>query len=934
MTLPVGVRLGSYEVLSLIGAGGMGEVYRARDTRLKREVALKVLPDAFSDDPDRLARFHREAELLATLNHPNIAAVYGFEEAQPMGPGESATRSRPVAALVQELVEGPTLADRIRKGPIPVDAALPIARQLAEALEAAHEKSIVHRDLKPANVKIKEDGIVKVLDFGLAKALIADSSNPAADSMNSPTLTARATGLGVIIGTAPYMAPEQARGTSAVDRRADIWAFGAVLYEMLSGQRAFKGDSVADILAAVLRQDIDWTALPSSTPPPARHLIARCLERDVKRRLRDIGEARIALDDVVAGDTTLPFSQRVPVLSPTPKPLWRRVLPTIAALVASALVGAVSWWYFNRQPPTPQLVTQFLFTLPEGQSLTGATRHMIAISPDGSQMVYVANNRLYRRLMSDLNVKAIQGTEGYQEVDEPAFAPDGRAVAFYALSDRTLKRIDVTGGMAVTLCAANMPTGISWGPNGIMFGQSGEGIMRLAPNSRTPEVVVRVKNDEVAHGPQLLPGGEHVLFTLAAGTAPDRWDKAKVVVQSIRTGERRTVVDGGSDARYVATGHILYAFSGNVFGVAFDAGRLEVSGEPVRLVEGVRRATGLTTGLPGSRIANGAANFSVSNSGSLIYVPGPPIAAGALVDIALMDRQGAVDPLKLPFGQYELPRVSPDGKRLAFGADDGREAAIWIYDLSRRSAMQRLTFGGNNRFPVWTSDSKRVAFQSDRDGDLAMFWLPADGTGTAERLTKPNPGESHVPESSSPNGETLLFSVTRGSDVSLSTLGLNDRKVTPFGDVHTSSPPGPVFSPDGRWVAYASTERGMTTTYVQPFPATGAKYQFVASNLAESPKHPRWSSDGKELFLNTSATEFVGVSVTTQPTFAFGTPVALSKALRGGPTGTHTAYDVTPDGKFVGLVTAGQTQFGRGSENQIQVVLNWVEELRARVPVP
>ncbi|MGH9201673.1 MAG: TolB family protein, partial [Vicinamibacterales bacterium] len=567
---------------------------------------------------------------------------------------------------------------------------------------------------------------------------------------------------------------------------------------MLSGQRAFKGDDIADTLAAVLRQDVDWTALPASTPTSVRRLIARCLDRDVRRRLRDIGEARIVLDDPAApaiGDVA-----GVAALAP-PRPLWRRAMPVaLSAILAGALVGAA--WYLSLRPSTPTAVTRFPFTLPAGQIFTGlsSNRHMVALSPDGARMVYAANTRLYLRSMSELDARAIQGTEGHRNVTEPAFSPDGRSIAFYAFADQTLKRTAVTGGAAVTICPADNPFGISWGPDGIVFGQGSKGIMRVSPDGGTPDVLV-VKDGEMALGPRVLPGGRHVLFTLATGTAPDRWDKARVVVQSLASGERKSLIVGGSDARYVPTGHILYALGGRVFAVAFDVRRLEVKGGPVPMVEGVRRSA-----------TSDAANFSVSSTGSLIYIVDPVSTSSAQMDLGLIDRKGLVEPLKLPPGPYLSPSVSPDGTRIAFGTDDGKEAIVYVYDLSGTSAMQRVTFGGNNRFPIWSGDGKRLAFQSDRDGDLAIFWQSAVA-GTAERLTKPQQGESHAPESWSPRTDTFLFSVTKGSDVSLWTFSLQDRTATPFGAVHSAFPTDGVFSPDGRWVAYTSSERGTRVAY-------------------------------------------------------------------------------------------------------------------------
>jgi serine/threonine-protein kinase len=911
MALTPRTRLGAYEVLAAIGVGGMGEVYRARDTRLNRDVALKVLPEAFVLDPDRLARFKREAQLVASLNHPNIAAVYGLEE------------SNCVQALVLELVEGKTLADRITDGPVPVDEALPIARQIAEALEAAHEQGIIHRDLKPANVSLRSDGAVKLLDFGLAKSLEPVAARgrdvSASPTMAGPPLTQ----MGVILGTAAYMSPEQAKGLQ-VDKRSDVWAFGAVLYEMLSGQRAFEGDGMSDTLAAVLRQDVDWTALPASTPGPVRRLLARCLDRDLRRRLRDIGEARIVLEDPRAPDTA--DAGGVLPLAPL-QPLWRRAIPVVlTAIVAGALSGTAAW-YVSVTPSTPLAVTRFTFTLPEGQTLPQPVwRPVIALSPDGAQVVYGVNaqpnTRLYRRSMSELDVHAIQGTEGYQLVTDPVFSPDGQSVAFYAAADRTLKRIAVTGGVAVTMCPAEPPYGVSWGPDGIVFGQGSKGIMRVSPNGGTPDVLVTVSEDEEAHGPQLLPGGHHVLFTLATGTGLDRWDKARVVVQSLTSGERTTLIEGGSDARYVPTGHLVYALGGSVFAIAFDVRRLATTGGPVPVVEGVLRAAGRQ---------NGAAHFTFSSAGSLIYIPGPAPRVWQVGQLVLTDRKGAVEPLKLPPGSYGGPRASPDGRRIALEIDDGKEAIIYAYDLSGASAMRRLTFGGNNRFPIWTADGTRVAFQSDREGDLAIFWQAADGTGTAERLTSPGRGESHAPESWSPVANLLLFSVTKGSDVSLWTFSLQDRKATPFGEVHSSIPPGAVFSPDGRWVAYTTVDGHTTSIYVQPFPATGARYQLLAKESSFSHK-ATWSPDGKGLFYVPRFGGFEVVSVTTQPTFAFGNAVAVPRPFDPGPPSSRTLYDLTRDGRFVGIIRAGQTASGSPPARSIQVVLNWFEELRARVP--
>ena len=902
MALNTGTRLGAYEITSLIGAGGMGEVYRARDTKLNRQVALKVLPASFDNDSDRLARFKREAQVLASLNHSNIAHIHGLEE------------SSGVSAIVMELVDGDDLSALIGRGPLALADAIGIAKQIADALEAAHELGIIHRDLKPANIKVRTDGTVKVLDFGLAKALdpAGDSS---AEPMNSPTVTSHRTETGVVLGTASFMSPEQAQGR-AVDRRTDIWAFGAVLYEMLSGRRAFGGGSSADAIAAVLRQDIDWTLLPAGTPAAVRRLIARCLDRDVKRRLRDIGEARIVLDDAASR----PIAQRDDRAGSddrTRRQPWRRAVPlAISAAAAAALTGTA--WYASLEPAAPPAVIRFTVTLPEGQVFTGLSGRAVALSPDGTMIAYVSNGRLNLRSMSDLESKPILGTEGFQAVADPVFSPDGRWLAFHAIYDQTLKKIAVTGGAAITITKAELPFGMNWGPDGIVYGQGAKSILRVSPDGGAPETLVSLTNDEVGHGPQVLPGGGHVLFTLATGDSPDRWNTARVVVQSLTSGERKIVVEGGSDARYVPTGHLIYALGGSVLAVAFDVQRLQVTSGPVPIIDGVRRAT-----------LAGAANFSFSESGSLAYVPGPASGSGAgKLDLALADRNGRLEPLKLPGGAYVAPRASPDGTRIAFSIDDAKETAVWIYNLSGTSAMRRVTFGGNNRFPIWSSDSTRIAFQSDRDGDRAVFWQSVGGTGTAERLTKPDAGTSHEPESWSPDGETLLFSVTKGTDVTLWMFSMRNRTATTFGSVHSLTRTNAVFSPDGRWVAYASTEQGQTRTFIQPFPPTGARHQ-IAAGLASQPV---WTPDGKELFFNPRPGTLAVVTFTTKPTIGFSNPVALMRPLQTGPPQVRRAFDMTPSGKFVGLITAGQTESTtREMDSQIRVVLNWFKELEQRV---
>ncbi len=901
MALTPGTRLGAYEVTAQLGAGGMGEVYRAHDTTLGRDVALKVLPEAFAADADRVARFQREAKTLAALNHPHIAQIYGLED---IGAGGR--------ALVMELVEGDDLSQRIARGPMPLDEALPIAKQIADALEAAHEQGIIHRDLKPANIKVRPDGTVKVLDFGLAKAM--EPTGVASPSVSqSPTISPTAmTQAGMILGTAAYMSPEQTRG-KPLDKRTDIWAFGCVLYEMLTGKRAFEGEGVSDTLATVLKGEPDWAALPATLPPSIRALIEGCLRKDRTQRIGDISAALFLLNQPMTAFGGVPTH-----VVPTSRPSWRRALPIAATAIVVA--GATAGMMWMSRPVITHTLSRFVFTLPDGQVFTSASRRHVALSPDGTQLVYVANRRLYRRLMADLDARPVVGTQiGDTGVLNPVFSPDGRSIAFYALADSTIKRIAATGGAPVTICQAASPYGMTWDESGIWFGNGSLGIMRVSATGGTPEIAVKIRAGELASQPQLLPDGRTLLFTLSKTAGLDRWDKSQIVAQSLKSGERRVLVEDGFDAQYVPTGHIIYARGGVLFAVRLDLERLQVIGAPVPMVEGVR-------GSPGT----GAPYVLAVSNGSLAYVTGPISAAG-LEDQALVryDRTGALEPLKLPPAAYEFPRVSPDGKQVAFGKDDGKETAVWIYQLSGASSIRRLTFGGRNRFPVWSPDSQRIAFQSDREGDLAIFWQRADGSDTAERLTKPERGTSHVPQSWSSNDDVLLYSVVQASGYSLWALSLKDRKVARFDTVRSSTPVAATFSPDSRWVAYTSDERGSRTIYVQPVPATGAKYQ-ISKN--DDGHHPMWSPDGKELFYVPDPSSFAVVTIATQPSFTFGDPVSVPRRFTESPS-TERSIDITPDGKwFVAVSPAGMTASGTPAHEEIIIILNWFEELKARVP--
>ncbi|HKW00978.1 MAG TPA: protein kinase [Vicinamibacterales bacterium] len=892
----VGESIGGYQVQALLGAGGMGDVYRAHDPKLHRDVAIKMLPRAFTSDPDRLARFEREARALAALNHPNVCAIYGVEEASS------------VRYLILELVEGDTLAQRLFASPdgLPIPETLAVARQIADALEVAHEKGIVHRDLKPANIKITPGGMVKVLDFGLAKntALVDGGLETASGHTRA----------GLILGTAAYMSPEQARG-KPVDKRSDIWAFGCVLYEMITGRGAFEGETASDTIGKILERDPDWTALPADTPVPIRRLLRRCLVKDAKKRLRDIADVRLEIESASGGGSDVDGMALGPI-SAKGRSVW--VPWTVAALLAVAVVALLARMF---TPQAPLARTMFPVMLPQGQILNASRgAHIIALSPDGATLVYSgAPTGLYLRSLLDLAIKLIPGTEDY-EASDPAFSPDGRSIVFFSIADDKLKTIAVSGGAAQTLCDATSPTGISWSNDGIVFAQGSatEGVKRVSDTPGSATTVVRLNEGEWAGGPQILPGGTHVLYTLAKGFAPNRWDKARIMVKSLTSGETTDLGFEGSDARYVPTGHLVFAVSGSLYAVPFDVRTLKLRGERAQVVEGVRRAGGNLTA---------SAMWSAAGNGTLAYVPGPLVSLGsAALDLMIQDRAGVVTLMNLqPPGPYALPRVSPDGLRVAFESDEDQEAIIYTYELSGASQMLPLARGGNNRFPTWSPDSRQVAFQSNREGDLGI-WLQPLG-GVARRLTTAEGGESHAPESWF--GETLMYSVARDHKVTLWTLNMKTGERTLFPTAPSSATMGAAFSPDGRYVAYSITARSHMTLYVQGFPI-GPAHQLMA-NASDTPKHARWTS-ASELCYDPHIQGFECVRITTAP-FAFGVPVTMPKKVLMSPPGTRTPYDVTPDGRFVAFNVAGQLKrFDAGAENQITVVLNWFEELRARAP--
>jgi len=771
----------------------------------------------------------------------------------------------------------------------------------------------VHRDLKPANVKITPEGKVKVLDFGLAKAM---ESTPAyANLSNSPTLSVMATNAGMILGTAAYMSPEQARGENT-DARSDVFSFGCVLYEMLTGRQGFQGRTVSDILASVLARDVDFSLLPPKLNPKIPQLIRRAVEKEPRRRWQAVGDMRVEIEAATGN----PYEEAV-----GRRPLWKRAIPiVVTGVVVAAAMAGIMW---NPRTTRPSGLTRFSFVIPEGQRLTRTGRHVVAISPGGANMVYVANNQLYLRSMAEMESRPIQGTN--LDVDTPFFSPDGRWLGFHSATENKIKKIAITGGASVTICDSPLPFGASWASDGyILLGAGPAGILRVSENGGKPETVVSVKEGEFAHGPQLLPGGNTILFTLATGTSADRWDKAQIVVQSLKSGERKAVWEGGSDGHYVPSGHVVYASGSTLLAIPFEIRNLTRTGGPVPVIEGVFRT-------PNAAVTTGAAHFGVSENGSMVYVPGSNSEGNSGRLLALVDRSGTRKPLPVPPAPYLQPRISPNGKQLVVSTDDGKDAVVWVYDLAGTTSMRRLTFGGANRFPLWSRDGQRVVFASDREGDSALFWQRADGNGSAERLTKPERKQlgGYTPDTWSLDGKTLLFSSVGGSDTGIwSVVTEGDAKPKLLINTPSKRDDFSSISPDGHWIAYESYETGSSEIYVQPFPPTSAKYQITTIGGS----FPTWSPDGKQIFFTQGRTgigRILSIDVQTQPSFVFGkpTPLAIDGILTGGGAGMPRGYDITPDGKFVVMLSLSEAETSSRQTQQMYVTLNWFEELKQRV---
>jgi eukaryotic-like serine/threonine-protein kinase len=887
-SLSVGHRFAHYEVLAPLGVGGMGEVYRARDGKLGREVAIKILPRLFSTDPERSARFDREARLLASLNHPHIGGIYGLEVIDG------------TPALVLELVDGDTLAERIAKGPIPISEALNIAHQVADALEAAHENGIIHRDLKPANIKITAAGVVKVLDFGIAKAVVGDTTSR--DLSQSPTLTANGARDVVILGTAAYMSPEQARG-KPVDKRTDVWAFGCVLYEMLTGRVAFAGDTISDTIAAILGREPEWSAL--QTPASLRRVLQRCLEKDPRRRLHDIADARIEIEDVIGdavgtpADGTAVNARQQPV----------RLLWSIAAVVTLVAVGALTWnLQTARQAQTAPLRISRMTIASSGTAALGiATGRSLAITPDGTRVVYVgSNNELFVGPLDRLDATAMY--TGAAPLNWVFVSPDGQWVGF--AETRTLKRVALTGGPAAPIAQTGLVIGATWAPDDtIIFSTSdpATGLRRVSANGGDVTVLTRPAQarGELDHlWPEMLPGGRAVLFTITAATGGRA---AQVAVLELSTGTYTVVVRGGSHAHYVSSGHLVYTAEGTLRAVPFDLTRLEAGRMPVTVLP--RLVTS----------QQGAGDFAVAADGTLAYVDAPGATSPAARTLVWVDRQGGEEPLGAPARPYVHPRVSPDGARVAVAIED-QENDIWVWDLTRRM-LDRFTFGPAADFaPVWTPAGDRLVFFSQGEGEHGLFWQPADRPGGAEKLSTGAP-----PSGVTPDGTEVIFAYGGNQDLMMVALDGTRRVQSLLGTPAVER--NGIVSPDGRWLAYESDSAGRFEIYVRPFPNASAG-QWLISTAGGT--RPLWAPSGQELFY--VAPDGVLMAVRADPRgdrWSSGSPTKIlegpyvTRGLRDKRT-----YDVSADGKKFLMVKQPANQ----AAPQIVVVQNWTEELKRLVP--
>jgi eukaryotic-like serine/threonine-protein kinase len=900
MPLTPGTLVGPYEILGQIGVGGMGEVYRARDTGLHRDVAIKVLPDEFAQDAERLARFEREARTLASLNHPGIATIHGLE------------RTGTARALVMEFVDGPTLADRIAEGPLPVDEALAIVRQIADALEAAHDQGIVHRDLKPANIKLRPDGTVKVLDFGLAKTI--EPSGAVTGRSMSPTITTPAmTQAGTILGTAAYMSPEQAKGRG-VDKRSDVWALGCVLYELLTGRQAFDGEDVSETLASILRSEPDWNALPENVPPGVVALLRRMLEKDRRQRVADVAAVTFVLSEP-------PLMHARGAVASRMSPVW----VGIAALCALA-IGGLSYVAGGRlRVDANRPVTRLTIPLTDDQTLSFAGS-AIAISPDGRYVAYVANGRVYLRALNSLETVVVQGSESNVSVSggtrRPKFSPDSKWLAF--AKDNEIRRVAVAGGPLVTLVQAPGLVNFVWDDDGSLIYQAEQNLWRAGETGGNAEPIARGLTGRVQSF-DVLPGGDLLLSRFPAGTIAAA--RSEIVVRSIADGRETVVVTGGIEARYVPTGHLLYYSNGNLLTVPFDLPTLKVTGAPQPVADNVSSAA-----TPEYPVA--AAHVALSPAGTLAYVRSRDRRPNVR-SLLWVDRAGREEPLGQRDEPYAYPRLSPDNRFVGVTMQADSRDDIWLLDIARRTARPLTTETSNERYTVWTPDGKRVAFASSRADDAATWLLSVDGSGAPTRIAG-FPVSRYLnffPTSISPQGDRLVVTSTSPVRTSPSTsadiwmVPLQGGEPKPLLQTSATERNGEI-SPNGKWLAYETIENGQTNIIVRPFPDVESGHWRVSNGGGSQ---PLWSRDGKELFYLDAANFLNRVPIEAGSSFTTGPQTKLLSRMYVAaiPTYAGRQYDISRDGKRF-LVMKEVAPTTKEEPTTIVIVQNWFEELRAR----
>jgi eukaryotic-like serine/threonine-protein kinase len=891
----VGQPLGHYNLEEQLGAGGMGVVYRATDSQLRRQVAIKVLPEKFASDPEFLARFEREARMLASLNHPNIAAIYGLEA------------SEGVRYLVLELVPGETLAKRVTRGPLEIREAMTVCQQIAEALEAAHAKGIIHRDLKPANVNITPQGKVKVLDFGLAKAFQAEVAD--GDLSQSPTVRNDGTRTGVILGTAAYMSPEQARG-KPLDKRSDIWSFGCVLYELLAGRKAFPGETITDCVAAVLAKEPDWEALPGDLPAPVLVLLRRCLRKDSNCRLRDIGDARIELEDALAGPQQEGQAYKQGAIT-------RR---TVIGALSGAAAGAAATGVFaisRYRGAVPRNPTRFSIALPEGEFRASFNKR-VAISPDGTHLAFNAvvsgADAFYMRFLNELESKRVKDVR----CAGAFFSPDGRWVGFIVFANMAIgiRKMALSGGAPVTVCAADNFLGGTWADSGIIYfvPELPGGIVAVPAAGGQPNEIVKIdfaKGERQHRYPCALPGGKAVVFTTATADI-STFDEAHIIAFSLETGRKKVLVEGGTHPRYSPSGHLLYARDAKIFAIRFDAKRLETIGQPFPVLEGVLMSRN-----------TGVANYDVSASGDLAYVPG--ICDGGARTLVWVDRNGKAEPVPLASKSYLHPRLSPDDRRLAIEIE-GPSHDLYVYDFDR-GVLANITTDGVSHWPVWSPDSTQVAYRSGPMARFRLWRVPADRSLPPQPV--PATGVSQSAESWSPDGRAIAYtSAAPGAPPSIMVAhldGSNQAESFANGRVPGGSAK---FSPDGRWLAYCSNESGKPQVYVQAFPGPGPKIQVSTDGGTD----PVWKRTGGELYYR-NGDSMMMITVSTAAKFSAGRPEEFwaghyshgMSSSCGAPGATSSNYDVTADGKRFLMIKDDDQD--RATSKEIVVVQGWADEL-------